>query len=126
LIWLTCPRISKIIDKLEADKLKFYKSIIKKESISESNDNFKEWFLNSNLLTKEQYEIYKNKNQFFGNSGIRIKDTIKCLHSHVACTLSNIDDKVGEHTINDALSDLKEDSLNCKDCKVECRNFSLD
>jgi len=113
LLWLTCPRASHFISKIEEKK---YTQELQKEVDSEnsdlrgellkSNDIFTKWIFDQDLLTKEEYskwissnkekDIEKAVQNRFHNTGVSVKDSIKCLHAHTAVYLSGIEDKIGQ------------------------------
>ncbi|KAG2386964.1 hypothetical protein C9374_001999 [Naegleria lovaniensis] len=200
-LWLTCPRINHIVDKMETSDefniirqefgadLNFPKSkkekrkpqtlqisekktkqedsvtaVEQKETttdlLMESFKNYDEWLSNkakitegqdkgTALLTPEefimwQYSVYAKDltnlpphRKRYGNAGVSVPTSIKCLHSHVASYMAGAKDHVGKRTfeegknvIVDVLHEADIEDLNfpldCRSDCVRCRAFDTD
>lgn len=151
LLWLTCPRVSHFISQIEEKKYtqelqedidENEKSTLKTDLLK-SNDEFKKWVFENDLLTKEEFSKWISSNKSteldkavqnrFHNTGVSVDTSIKCLHAHTAVYLSGIEDEVGKLAVkkvietNKIVGDIEDlNVLDCpKDC-VQCEKFTKD
>lgn len=101
--YLTCPHLRKEVSKLEEKGLiREYEELVEKSSelkvrLSDAhNDVIKKRI---GLLRSEDI-VWINKLSSVGTGGIRDRNTIKCLHLHLADFLAGIDNPVGEMVYN--------------------------
>ena len=152
MVWLTCPRYRESISKLEEAKLtqELQKKIDEEEGdykkyLLDSNDNYKKWLEESGYISKEQFKKWisgnrkpeyfdekeeKIKPKRFGNTGVAMESSIKCLHAHSAVHLAGIEDKIGEIAFKTAIEkygekekDIEDLGLDCPSSCIRCKNL---
>jgi len=130
LLWLTCPRIKNFISKLES--VGFLSSLQEKlnkdpefqAKVLKDNESYKNW-LKGNidvLLTAEMYVRWMSGNRQsdpslvesvkqtrYGNAGVTVALSIKCLHAHLATFLSGIPDEIGRIAYEKAVIEFKDE-----------------
>lgn len=151
LLWLTCPRVSHFISKIEEKKYtqELQEEIDEneesnlKDELLKSNDVFKQWVFDNDLLSKEDFSKWISSNKEtdlekavqnrFHNTGVSVDTSIKCLHAHTAVYLSGIEDKVGKLAVqkvketNNLVGDIEDLSiLDCPEDCVQCGKFTKD
>jgi hypothetical protein len=63
----------------------------------------------------------------FGNTGVSVPTSIKCLHGHTAVYLAGIDDKIGEISYKAAIEkygekeDIEELNIDCPSSCIRCK-----